>query len=113
MKTIRIPAEIILTFPPQVRADETVTKVAIFACEQHLNSIGIINYNGPMLQTGALSFGLRVHMADAPSTELKGQVVEVFPSGGLLKPHRETFIERKAADTESISDNDDPTDEGA
>lgn len=85
MKTIRIPAEIILTFPPQVKADDTVIKVAVFACEQHLNSIGMINYNGPMLQTGALSFGLRVHMADAPFVELKGQVVEMFPGG--LQPN--------------------------
>ncbi len=77
MKTVRIPAEIILTFPPQTKPSEELISVAAFACEQHLNSIGMITYNGPMLATGTLSFGLRVHMEDVP--KMKGKVVEIFP----------------------------------
>ena len=78
MKTIRIPAEIIITFPAQVKVTEEVANVAAFACEQHLNGIGMINYTGPMIQTGTLSFGLRVHMADP--IKPMGEVVEMFPT---------------------------------
>jgi hypothetical protein len=66
MKTLRIPAEIILTFGPQVKVTDEVAETAEFACEQHLNSIGVINYTGPMIATGSLSFGLRVHLKDHP-----------------------------------------------
>lgn len=77
MKSIRIPAEIILTFPTQTKATPEIAATAAFACEQHLNSIGMITYNGPMLPTGTLSFGLRVHMQDP--VESRGQVLEMFP----------------------------------
>ena len=77
MKTIRIPAEIILTFPTQVKVTEEIAQAAAFACEQHLNGIGMINYTGPMIQTGTLSFGLRVHMDPNP---MVGEVVERFPA---------------------------------
>jgi len=81
MKSIRIPAEIILTFPPQTKVTDEIAQVACFACEQHLNNIGMINYTGPMIQTGALGFGLRVHMSDPVVGEKlgKGEVVEMFP----------------------------------
>jgi hypothetical protein len=78
VKTIRIPAEIILTFPAQVKVTEEIAQAASFACEQHLNGIGMINYTGPMIQTGTLSFGLRVHMTDPIMG--KGEVVERFPT---------------------------------
>jgi hypothetical protein len=78
MKTIRIPAEIILTFPAQVKVTDEIAQAASFACEQHLNGIGMINYTGPMIQTGTLSFGLRVHMTDPILG--KGEVVERMPS---------------------------------
>jgi hypothetical protein len=87
VKTIRIPAEIILTFPAQVKVTDEIAQAASFACEQHLNGIGMINYTGPMIQTGTLSFGLRVHMTDplvneGASKEFKplGEVVEMFPT---------------------------------
>jgi hypothetical protein len=86
VKTIRIPAEIILTFPAQVKVTDEIAQAASFACEQHLNGIGMINYTGPMIQTGTLSFGLRVHMSDVIISESimgermgKGEVVEMFP----------------------------------
>jgi hypothetical protein len=81
VKTIRIPAEIILTFPAQVKVTDEIAQAASFACEQHLNGIGMINYTGPMIQTGTLSFGLRVHMTDPIMGERmgKGEVVEMFP----------------------------------
>ena len=82
MKTIRIPAEIILTFPAQVKVTDEIAQAASFACEQHLNGIGMINYTGPMIQTGTLSFGLRVHMVEDPVVGGKlgkGEVVEMFP----------------------------------
>lgn len=78
MKSIRIPAEIILTFPAQVKVTEELAHVAAFACEQHLNNIGMINYTGPMLQTGTLGFGLRVHM-DEPIIRSTGEVIHQFP----------------------------------
>jgi hypothetical protein len=87
LKTIRIPAEIILTFPAQVKVTDEIAQAASFACEQHLNGIGMINYTGPMIQTGTLSFGLRVHMTD-PIVKASvlgkdftplGEVVEMFP----------------------------------
>jgi hypothetical protein len=68
-KTIRIAAEIILTFPPQTKVTDELAGVAVFSCEQHLNSIGIINYTGPMLEVGALSYGLRVHMNERVRNE--------------------------------------------
>ena len=82
MKTIRIPAEIIITFPAQVKVTDEIAQAAAFACEQHLNGIGMINYTGPMIQTGTLSFGLRVHMTDPMVKEFKplGEVVERLPS---------------------------------
>jgi len=91
MKTVRIPAEIILTFPNQGNTPDETVQVAAFACEQHLNSIGMINYNGPMLQTGTLSFGLRVHMDDIP--RVRGRVVEMFP--GLPPSEAENKTEEK------------------
>ena len=78
MRTIRIPAEIIITFPTQVKVTDEIAQAAAFACEQHLNGIGMINYTGPMIQTGTLSFGLRVHMADPIKST--GEVVERFPT---------------------------------
>jgi hypothetical protein len=87
VKTIRIPAEIILTFPAQVKVTDEIAQAASFACEQHLNGIGMINYTGPMIQTGTLSFGLRVHMTDPILVSGKdwvptplGEVVEAFPA---------------------------------
>ena len=80
MKTIRIPAEIILTFPAQVKVTDEIAQAASFACEQHLNGIGMINYTGPMIQTGTLSFGLRVHLSDVLVRERRGEVVEMFPT---------------------------------
>ena len=80
MKTIRIPAEIILTFPAQVKVTDEIAQAASFACEQHLNGIGMINYTGPMIQTGTLSFGLRVHLSDVLVREPRGEVVEMFPT---------------------------------
>jgi hypothetical protein len=61
-----------------VKVTDEITEAAIFACEQHLNNIGMINYTGPMIQTGTLSFGLRIHMFN-PIDE-KGEVVERLPS---------------------------------
>ena len=80
MKTIRVPAEIILTFPPQTKVTDDIAQAAAFVCEQHLNKIGMIDYTGPMLQTGTLSFGLRVHLSDVLVREPRGEVVEMFPT---------------------------------
>ena len=82
MKTIRVPAEIIITFPAQVKVTDEIAQAAAFACEQHLNGIGMINYTGPMIETGTLSFGLRVHLSDVVVRDHKpmGDVVEMFPA---------------------------------
>lgn len=61
MRSIRIPAEIILTFPPQVKITDEIIEVATFSCEQHFNSIGMITYEGKMLQVGTLMYGVRAH----------------------------------------------------
>jgi hypothetical protein len=73
MRSIRIPAEIILTFPPQVKITEEVVEVAMFSCEQHFNSIGMITYKGDMLQVGTLQYGVRAHFNPTPqiTCELK------------------------------------------
>lgn len=90
MRSIRVPAEIILTFPAEVKVDQTIIETACFACEQHMNSIGMINYKGAMLQTGTLSFGLRVHLHD-PAV-LKGEVVHQFPAFETgIKPSPKTL----------------------
>lgn len=77
MRSIRVPADIILTFPAEVKVDNNIIETACFACEQHMNTIGMINYKGPMLQTGTLSFGIRVHMHDPEG--FGGEVVHQFP----------------------------------
>jgi hypothetical protein len=79
MKSIKIPADIILTFPPQTKPTDELIQIAAFSCEQHLNTIGMITYTGPMLQTGTLSYGLRVHMHDPSSKRVMGEVLELRP----------------------------------
>jgi hypothetical protein len=92
MRSIRIPAEIILTFPPQVKVTDELAEVAAFACEQHLNSIGVINYQGPMLETGTLSFGLRAHFHMQKPPAAGGLVV--------MRPHDPTSISKQPSEDE-------------
>jgi hypothetical protein len=57
----------------------------VFAVEQHLNQLGVLKYEGPMIDIGAIEVGLRVHIQDAPDlfdeiSDLEKQAADVLGS---------------------------------
>lgn len=78
-----VPAKLIITMPmTEAKVDWHKYKPQIvFALEQHLNNMGVIEYKGDMVDIGAIQFGLRCHIDYEPDeVELTGHDLGTQPT---------------------------------